>query len=63
MKCTDPRKDLKRFRVDGGVIDRIAAVLFSSGDLPVWVNFYPSHSISVFCKMTFLEINSQIVFI
>ena len=36
MLCTDTRKDLKRFNVDVGDI-AIAAVLFSSGDVQVWV--------------------------
>ena len=33
IKCTGPRKDFRRFNVDGGVIANIAGVLFSSGDI------------------------------
>ena len=53
MYCTDSRKDLKRLNVDGGGIAIIAAVLVSSGDIPVWVKLYPSHSIFVFAKRHF----------
>ena len=47
---SDPRKDRKRFSVDGGGIAKTAAVLLSSGDMPVWLNLHPSHSIFVFAK-------------
>ena len=35
-----------RFSVDGGGIAKLAEVLLSSGDISVWVNWYPNHSIS-----------------
>ena len=53
-------KDCKRFNVDGGGIANNAAVFLSSGDVPVWVNLYPNHSISIF-KMAFLKINTQVI--
>ena len=58
--CKDPGKDRRRFSVVCGGIVKIAAVLLSNGDMPVWVNLYPNHSISVFAKriMDFLKIYS-----
>ena len=53
ISCTEPRKDRRRFSVDCGGIAKIASVLFSSGDIPVWVKSYPSHSFSVFAKRHF----------
>ena len=38
LSCNDPGRDLKRFNDDHGGVANIAAVLFSIGDIPFWLN-------------------------